>query len=270
MDSKGVPVCPACGAEVIKPLEEVMYYCPNAACPVQQHERLVHFASRGGMDIHGLGEKVAATLLNKGLVANIADIYTLTEKREKLLEVERMGEKTVDNLLEAIEKSKTQPLPRLINALGIRHVGEETAGLLAGSFGNLEKLMDSTTEELEAVYSIGPRIAESIHAFFQNQANRNIIRRLKDAGVMTGAGAQTPRAGALAGKEFVITGKLKSLSREEAEERIKTLGGTAKGDVTKKTSYLVVGTEPGSKLAKARKMGITTIGEEQLLEMIRK
>ena len=265
---KGFPVCPSCGVEVIKPREEVMYYCPNAACPVQLHERLVHFASRGGMDIHGLGEKVAAALLSQGLVRDVADIYTLKDKHLQLLEVERMGEKTVDNLLSAIEKSKAQPLPRLINALGIRHVGEETAELLAETFGSLDALAGADPEELEKVYSIGPRIAGSIRAFFQNPENWHIVNKLKDAGIAPMAGGKPPGGKALAGMEFVITGKLESMSREQAEARIKALGGTAKGDVTKKTSCLVVGAEPGSKLAKAVKLGVRQIRESELLTML--
>ncbi len=181
-----------------------------------------------------------------------------------------MGEKTVDNLLSAIEESKTQSLPRLINALGIRHVGEETADLLAKSFGSLDRLMAATPQELESVYSIGPRIAESIYAFFQNPDNRRIIRQLKEAGINPEAKMPGTEGKPLAGKEFVITGKLETMSREQAEEHIKTLGGTAKGDVTKKTTYLVVGAEPGSKLAKAAKMGVKQINEAELMEMLGK
>ncbi len=264
---KGYPACPVCGSEVKKPEDEVMYYCPNAACPVQRHERLVHFTSRGCMDIQGLGEKVAAMLLEKGLVQDISDIYYLKDKREKLLEVERMGEKTVDNLLAAIEKSQSQPLPRLVNALGIRHVGEETAELLASRFGSLNNLMTATAEELEAIESIGPRISQSIIAFFQNPENQHIIKKLREAGVAAQA-VEARGEMPLAGLEFVITGKLESMGREQAEARIRALGGAAKGDVTKKTTYLVVGAEPGSKLAKAEKLGIKQINEAELLKMM--
>ena len=271
MDSeKGCPVCPACGAEVEKPEAEVMYYCPNAACPVQRLERLIHFASRSGMDIQGLGEKVSAMLLDKGLIGDIADIYTLKERKERLLAIERMGEKTVDNLLEAIEKSKSQPLPRLLNALGIRHVGEETALLLAQSFGSLDRLMSASRDELSAVPSIGPRIAESIFNFFRNSTNVGIVGKLKSAGLDITETKKPGEAGEmpLYGKEFVITGKLETMSREQAEQRIKALGGTAKGDITKKTAFLVVGSEPGSKLGKAEKLGIPRITENELLKML--
>lgn len=264
----GHPGCPACGAEVVKPNDEVMYYCPNAACPVQSHERLVHFASRGGMDIEGLGERVASMLLERGLVLDIADIYALQDNRPALLEVERVGEKMADNLLMAIEASKAQPLPRLINALGIRHVGEETAELLASHFEGLGALAGAEQAELEAIYSIGPRIAESICAFFHNPDNRRIIERLR----LFGLDPRTPReqegGKPLAGVEFVITGRLESQGREQAEARIRALGGTAKGDVTRKTTYLVVGTDPGSKLAKADKLGIKQINESELLGML--
>jgi DNA ligase (NAD+) len=268
--SKGCPVCPACGAEVEKPEGEVMYYCPNAACPVQQLERVIHFASRGGMDIQGLGEKVSAMLLDKGLVRDIADIYTLKDRKEGLLAVERMGEKSVDNLLEAIEQSKSQPLPRLINALGIRHVGEETASLLAEKFGSLDRLISAEREELSAVPSVGPRIAESIFHFFRNGANAGIIEKLKRAGlnITTSPATVDTKQLALQGKEFVITGRLETMSREQAEQRIRLLGGAAKSAITRKTTFLVVGTEPGSKLAQAEKLGTTRITENDLLKML--
>ena len=264
------PVCPACGAEVVQFEGEVMYYCPNAACPVQSHEKLVHFASRGGMDIEGLGEKVSSALLTQGLVCDIADLYYLKDKREALLEVERMGEKTADNLLAAIDKSKSQPLPRLINALGIRHVGEETAELLASSFNSLEELMGASVADLEAIYSVGPRIAESISAFFRNPDNCHIVERLKQAGLDPQTNSQEADKGPMTGLEFVITGRLDSFSRDEAEARIKALGGVAKSDVGKKTTYLVVGAEPGSKLAKAIKLGIRQITESELLDLLNK
>jgi len=265
---KGIPVCPACGAEVTQFAGEVMYYCPNAACPAQSLERLIHFASRGGMDIEGLGEKVAAMLFERGLVGDVADIYALKDRRQALLEVERMGEKMVDNLLRAIEQSKAKPLTCLINALGIRHVGEETAELISEHFGSLDALMEAGQTELEAIYSVGPRIAESIGAFFQNPDNRRIVEKLKQAGLDPRAAPPSSEGQVLEGREFVITGRLENLSREQAEARIKALGGVAKGDVSKKTSYLVVGADPGSKLAKAVKLGIKQIDEAELLRML--
>ena len=262
------PVCPTCGAEVVKFEGEVMYYCPNASCPAQSHERLVHFASRGCMDIEGLGEKVASMLLERGFIRDIADVYSLKDHRAALLEVERMGEKTVDNLFGAIENSKSRPLHRLLCALGIRHVGEETAELLATHFESLDTLMGASPADLEAIYTIGPRIAESVDAFFRNSDNRHIVERLKQAGLDPKTIRRTTDALPLAGCEFVITGRLEGMSREQAEGRIKALGGAAKGDVSKKTTYLVVGTEPGSKLSKAVKLGIKQIGESELMDIL--
>jgi DNA ligase (NAD+) len=267
---KDLPVCPVCGTEVVKPAEEVMYYCPNSACPAQVEERLQHFVSRGTMDIRGIGEQMVALLLREGLVHDSADIYSLKDKRKKLLSVERLGEKSVDNTLDSIEKSKSRPLSRVINSLGIRHVGDETAELLAGHFDSLDALAHASEEELTVIPSIGNKIAASIVAFFKNEENLRIISKLKEAGVNSLVEISKPQVGAqpLAGQEFVITGKLEKFSRETAEELIRAQGGAAKSDVTKKTSYLVVGLEPGSKLAKARALGTKEISESELLAML--
>ncbi len=269
-EEKKYAVCPVCHTKVVKPQEEVMYYCPNFACPAQVEERVQHFVSRGAMDIRGIGEQMAALLLREGLVHDAADIYTLKDKRDDLLAIERMGEKSVDNLLSAIEKSKQRPLARVINSLGIRHVGEETAGLLAQHFESLDKLSEATEEELTDIPSIGGKIAASIAAFFKNEENRRIIEKLEQAGVNTRSEPPqtTSAALSLAGQEFVITGKLEKFSRETAEEMIRSLGGAAKSDVTKKTTYLVAGLEPGSKLARARALGVKEINESQLLAML--
>jgi DNA ligase (NAD+) len=247
-----------------------MYYCPNSACPAQVEERLQHFVSRGAMDIRGIGEQMAALLLREGLVHDAADIFYLKDKRDELLSIERLGEKSVDNILASIEKSKTRPLSRLINALGIRHVGDETADLLVQHFDSLDALARASEEELTSVPSVGNKIASSIVTFFKNADNQRIIEKLKTAGVNTRSETPQPQAGAqpLAGQEFVITGKLERFSRETVEELIRAKGGTAKSDVTKKTTYLVVGLEPGSKLAKARTLGIKQISEPELLAML--
>ena len=268
--ARDIPVCPVCGTEVVKPAEEVMYYCPNSACPAQVEERLQHFVSRGAMDIRGIGEQMAALLLREGLVHDAADVFYLKDKRDKLLEIERLGEKSVDNMLAAVEKSKSRPLSRLITALGIRHVGDETADLLVQHFDSLAALAHASEEELMSVPSIGGKIAASIVSFFKNKENQKIIEKLKEAGVNTHAEESRPQAAVqpLAGQEFVITGKLEKFSRETAEELIRAQGGTAKSDVTKKTTYLVVGLEPGSKLAKARALGIKEISESALLAML--
>mgnify|MGYP001028475322 CR=1 FL=1 len=264
------PACPVCGAEVIKPEGEVMYYCSNAACPAQDHERLQHFTSRGGMDIRGIGESQSAMLLREGLVKNIADLYDLKDKKEQLLKLERMAEKSVTNMLNAIEKSKKTPLARVIFALGIRHIGEEMAELLAKHFGSMDRLQNASREELLSIPTVGPKIADSIIAFFGQEENRRIIERLRKAGVRLEEEIVKPEELPLAGMEFVITGRLETFSRQEAEARIKALGGTAKSDVTKKTTYLVVGADPGSKLAHAQALGTKQLTEEQLLKLLGK
>jgi DNA ligase (NAD+) len=268
-NEKGQPVCPACHKEsIVKPEGEVMYYCSNASCPAQAQQRIEHFASRGAMDIEGIGEAQSVILYNNGLVKNAADLYRLKEKRAKLLELEHLGEKSVDNLLKAIENSKERPLARLIYALGIRHIGSETADILARRFRSIEALSKASRDELMTIEAIGPKIADSILAFFAQEENQKIIQGLKEAGVKM-AEAVTTKALPLDGMELVITGRLESFSRQEAEEKIKALGGTAKDNVTKKTNYLVVGADPGgTKLAKANELGTEQIDEKKLLSLL--
>lgn len=265
---KKQPSCPECKAEVFKPEGEVMYYCSNAACPAQAQQRIEHFASRGAMDIRGIGESQSAMLLREGLVKDSSDLYYLKDKKEQLLKLERMAEKNATNILEAIEKSKERPLARLIFALGIRHVGEETAEVLARELHGIDKLADASREELLSVSTIGPKIADSVIAFFKEKENRRIIERMGEAGVRLEEKAASAEELPLAGQEFVITGRLETLSRQEAEARIKALGGAAKSDVTRKTAYLVVGAEPGSKLARAQALGIKQINEQELLRLL--
>ncbi len=263
---KGRPACPVCGGEVIKPEGEVMYYCSNAACPAQAQQRIEHFASRGAMDIRGIGENISATLFNKGLVKDAADIYYL--KKEQLAELEKMGEKSATNIINSINRSKDRPLARLIYALGIKHIGEEMAGILAGNFSSIDKLAGASREELMEISAIGPKIADSVTAFFRQKENLDIIHRLKDAGVKMEETAAVPKDLPLSGKEFVITGRLEAFSRPEAEARIKELGGAAKDNVTRQTDYVVVGADPGSKLARAQEMGIKTIDEKEFSKLI--
>jgi DNA ligase (NAD+) len=268
-NNSGRPLCPECGKEsIVKPEGEVMYYCSNAACPAQAQQRIEHFASRGAMDIEGIGEAQSVILFNHGLVKNAAELYRLEEKRAELQELENMGEKSVENLLKAINASKERPLARLIFALGIRHIGGETAEILARRFRSIEPLSKASRDELMKIEAIGPKIADSILAFFCQEENKKIIQGLKEAGVRLeekGKTAEMP----LDGKEFVITGRLGSFSRQEAEEKIKALGGTAKDNVTKKTSYLVVGADPGgTKLAKANELGTPQIDEKELLRLL--
>ncbi len=266
---KGRPACPVCEAEVMKPEGEVMYYCANAACPAQAQQRIEHFVSRGAMDIRGIGESLSATLLNEGLVKDIADLYYLKNKEEQLLSLEKIAEKSVSNILNAIDQSKKRPLPRIIFGLGIRHVGGETAEILAKEFPSIGKLEKASKERLMSIPAIGPKIAESITAFFRQEENRDVIRRLKDAGVFPEETAAKPAELPLAGMEFVITGRLETFARPEAEARIKALGGSAGSNVTRKTTYVVVGTDPGSKLDRAREMGIKIINEEEFIKLLK-
>jgi len=263
--------CPVCGSEVIKPEGEAMHRCTNAACPSQALERIKHFVSRGAMDIDGVGEKLCQALFEAGLVKDAADLYYLT--REQLLGLERMADKSVSNVLNSIEKSKNRTLARVIFALGILHVGEQYAELLAEQFYSIDQLAEASEEELSDLASIGPKIAESIVAFFRQKGNKQIIKKLKKAGVRLErekVKEARPKKLPLAGLEFVLTGKLESLSRSEAEAKIKALGGKAGSDVTRKTSYVVVGADSGSKLAKAEKLEIKTLREAEFLALLDK
>jgi DNA ligase (NAD+) len=257
--------CPACGAEVIK--TEAFHRCTNAACPAQALEKLKHFVSRGAMDIDGVGEKLCTALFEQGLVKDAADLYYLT--RDQLMSMERMADKSASNVLQSIENSKNRPLSRVMFALGILHVGNETADLLASRFCSIDELAHATEEELLGIPSVGPKIVESIVAFFRQEGNRQILEKLRAAGVRLEEEAPAkPAQLLLSGKEFVLTGKLQSCSRTEAEKRIKDLGGTAASSVTKKTTFLVAGEDPGSKLDKARNLGIPLLTEEEFLKMV--
>jgi DNA ligase (NAD+) len=259
--------CKVCGAKVARPEGEVMAYCTNAACPAQAHERLKHFVSRGAMDIEGIGEKQANALLEADLIKDVGDLYSL--QKDKLIGMERMAEKSVSNLLAAIEESKNRSLLRVIFALGIRHVGAETAEILAKHFGSMDRLSRATEEELTAVPTIGPKIAESIVAFFKQESNRKVIDKLRRAGVRLEAEVTEPTELPLSGEEFVVTGKLEAFPRSEAEARIKELGGSTGSSVTKKTTFLIAGADPGSKLDRARELGIRVLNEEEFLRLLR-
>ena len=268
LNDGGQPVCPSCQKEsVTRPEGEVMYYCANAACPAQAQQRIEHFVSRGAMDIRGIGENLSAALYQEGLAHDAADLYSL--EAEQLAGREKMGEKSAANIISSINNSKERPLARVIFALGIRHVGAETAEVLAGEFDSLDGLAGTARERLTDIESVGPKIADSIIAFFAQEDNREIIRKLKEAGVKLEE-EKAPQEGLpLDGQEFVLTGRLESFSRPEAEARIRALGGAAKDNVTKKTTYVVAGAEPGSKAARAREMGIKLINEQQFLEMLK-
>jgi len=258
--------CPVCGVEVVKPEGEVMTRCTNATCPAQIYELLTHFVSRGAMDIDGIGEKLAAALLKEGLVNNVADLYSL--RQQDLIDLERMGEKSVQNLLEAIDTSKERPLARVIFALGIRHVGSETAELLAGHFGSMDKLANASIDDLLKVPTVGPKVAESTRAFFHQDANRRIIDELRRAGVRLEQERKAPSELPLAGREFVLTGRLEALPRGEAEARIRELGGSVGSSVTRKTTDVVAGAEPGSKLERARSLGTRLLSEDEFRHLL--
>ena len=262
--------CPVCDAEVIKPEGEAMHRCTNAACPAQALERIKHFVSRGAMDIEGVGERMSQALFEAGLIKDAGDLYSLKEKREQLLKMEKLADKSVTNILNSIERSKDRPLPRVIFALGILNVGEQTAELLAEHFTSIDDLARATPEKLREIPSIGPKIADSIAAFFRQKQNKRITDKLRKAGVKLEAEKAETRELPLAGLEFVITGQLEAFPRPEAEAKIKELGGKADSDVTRKTTYLVVGEDPGSKLARAQALGTKTLTESEFLELLKK
>ncbi len=259
-------LCPSCKSEVVKPEGEVMTYCTNASCPAQIYRLLAHFVSRSAMDIDGVGGKLVTALRNEELVKDVADLYSLRE--QDLINLERMGEKSVHNVLDAIEKSKERPLARVIFALGIRHVGAETAELLASHYGSMDRLASASEEDLLEVPTIGPKIAESIADFFHKKENRDIIDKLRRAGVRLEEEAKGQKERPLLGQEFVLTGRLEAFPRIEAETRIKELGGSVGSSITGKTTHLVVGIDPGSKLEKARALGTRILNEEEFRRLL--
>jgi DNA ligase (NAD+) len=259
--------CPVCGTTAVKPEGEVDRRCPNASCPAQVEERLKHFARREAMDIEGLGDALVRQLVEKGLVADFADLYHL--RLEDVVGLERMAEKSGQNLLDAIERSRTRELRRLLFGLGIRFVGERAAQLLARHFRSLEALAAASVEEIDALYEIGPVVARSVRDWFDQAPNRQLVRRLREAGVaVEEPGAAEMTANALAGKLFVLTGALEGMTRDEARAAIEARGGRITSSVSKKTSYLVVGVEPGSKYAKAQELGVPCLDEAAFRQLL--
>jgi len=256
--------CPVCDTKVVRTEGEVDYFCVNANCPAKLRETILHFASRGVMNIDGMGEALVNQLTDRGLVKNVADIYKLT--KNDLLSLERMGEKSAQNILAEIEASKKLPLERVIYGLGIRFVGERTAQFLAEHLGSMDALMNASEEELQQVNEVGPRIAQSIAEFFQEPRNRELMERLGKAG-LTFAGAKKERGTKLAGKTFVLTGTM-NLPRDQVKKAIEDAGGRVSGSVSKKTDYVIAGTDAGSKLDKAKELGISVIGEQDLDEIL--
>lgn len=258
--------CPVCGTKVVRTEGEVDYRCVNANCPAKLLGTILHFASRGVMNIDGMGEALVNQLIDRGLVKNVADIYDLT--KEKLLGLERFADKSAQNILDEIERSKKLPLDRVIYGLGIRFVGERTAQFLAEHFGSMEALGDASVEELQEVNEVGPRIAESIAEFFSIAANRKLVERLREAG-LTLSGQKKERGTKLAGKTFVLTGTLAHFTRDEAKKMIEDAGGKVTGSVSKKTDYVIAGADAGSKLDKAKDLGVNVIDESEMEKLLR-
>ncbi len=259
--------CPICHSKTFKPEGEVISRCSNPSCPARLRESILHFASRRAMDIEGLGEALVDHLLNKGLVRQIPDVYRL--RQDDLVKLERMGTKSAQNLLDQIEGSKQRDVSALIFALGIRHVGERTALDLAEHFGDLAALSRASNDDLMRIPEVGPKVAESIVFFFQQPENKELLGALKEAG-LNFSGLKKPKAeGPLRGKVFVFTGGLNSFSREEAGRLVEQLGGMVQADVTKKTTHVVAGETPGSKLAKAQKLGLVILSETDFLKLIK-
>ncbi|MFN3974612.1 MAG: NAD-dependent DNA ligase LigA [Dehalococcoidia bacterium] len=259
--------CPVCGARVVRPPGEAFAFCTNASCPAQFLERLIHFAK--AMEIDGLGEQWCRALVKAGLVQDVADLYRIT--KDDLLKLERMGDKLAGNILGSIAKSKNRPLSQLLVALGVYHVGSVTAQQIAAKFRSMERLLAASVDDLLAIQGIGPETAQSVVAFLQEERNRRLIAKLREAGVHMEEGEPTLVSAhlPLAGKMFCFTGTLASMSRPQAEAKVKTLGGIPTDTVTRKTTYLVVGADPGeTKMAQARKFGTTLLTEEQFLALI--
>ena len=256
--------CPICDTKVVRTEGEVDYRCVNANCPAKLLGTILHFASRGVMNIDGMGDALVTQLTEGGLVKNVADIYKLT--KADLLSLERMGDKSAQNILDEIENSKKLPLERVIYGLGIRMVGERTAQFLAEHFGSMEALEQAGVEELQNVDEVGPRIADSIVEFFSVPANRKLVERLREAG-LTLKGKKKERGTKLAGKTFVLTGTLVKHTRDEAKKMIEDAGGKVTGSVSKKTDYVVAGTDAGSKLDKAKELGVAVIDENEMVRL---
>ena len=257
--------CPECGGHVVRVEGEADHRCINANCPAKLRETILHFASRGVMNIEGMGDALVNQLTDRGLVKSVADIYKLT--KDDLLGLERMGDKSAQNVLNEIQASRKLPLERVIYGLGIRFVGERTAEFLAQHFGSLDALMQAGVEELQEVNEVGPRVGQSIYDFFQEPKNRELVKRLREAG-LTFTGKKRERGTKLAGKTFVLTGTLANHSRDEAKKMIEDAGGKVTSSVSKKTDYVVAGADPGSKLDKARELEVNVIGEEEMLRLV--
>lgn len=259
--------CPVCGGKVVREEDEAASRCINTNCSARLKESILHFASRGVMNIDGLGDALVDQLVERGMVASVADIYELTP--DKLADLGRMGAKSAANVVRNIEKSKRNPLPRVLAALGIRFVGERTAVFLAEQFGSLDAIAGVGIEELQKAEEVGPKVAASIFQFFREPRNQTLVERLRKAGLQFIYESTRPRSGPLDGLTFVLTGTLPTLSREDAERLIGISGGKVSGSVSRKTSFVLAGADPGSKLTKARVLGIPVIDEARFLDMVK-
>lgn len=263
--------CPVCGSVLFKPGNEVAVYCENSECPAQLKGRIIHFAARGAMDIEGLGESIVNQFVDMKLLKSYADIYELKKHREELINKERFGEKSVDNLLSAIENSKSQPFHKVLFAIGIRYVGAGAAQKITSHFGSIDKLISASEEEIENIYEIGPSISNSVTKFFRDKNNFSLIERLRNYGLQIASSASEKiEKSELVDKSFVLTGTLSSMSRDEAKSKIESLGGKVTSGVSSKTDYVVVGENPGSKFDKAKQLGVRILDEDEFLKIIKK
>jgi DNA ligase (NAD+) len=258
--------CPVCGGEVAREPGEAASRCINTNCPARLRESILHFASRGVMDIDGIGDALVDQLVSAKLVSGVADIYRL--KADQLLELERMGKKSAEKILANIDASRKKPLARVLNGLGIPFVGERTAQILADYFGGIDAIAEAGMETLQQAEEVGPKVAHSIHEFFHEERNRKLIDELRGQGLQFTQEIRRKKVGPLEGKTFVLTGTLPNLSREDAKEKIEAAGGKVTGSVSKKTDYVVAGEDAGSKLDKARTLGVPVLDEQQLVEML--
>ncbi len=263
------PNCPVCNSKLIRIETEANYYCINYLCPAQVQGRIEHFVSRNAMDIEGLGYSIIEKFISLGLLKDISDVYKLKKHEKELKQLEGFGEKSIDNIMRAIEESKQKPFDKVLFAIGIRHVGERTAKLLAKHFHDIESLQNASKEDIENVKEIGPKIAESVYDFFYKSSNRDLVNKLKKEGLKFSSESQKPGTNKLEGLTFVLTGTLENYPREKAKEIIENLGGKVSSSVSKLTNYVLAGSEAGSKLDKAKTLGVKVIDEKEFEKIIR-
>jgi DNA ligase (NAD+) len=258
--------CPVCNSPVVRLPGESAHRCSNPNCPAQIKESIQHFASKGAMDIEGLGEKMVDQLVEKGLIRDYGDLYYLS--KDTVISLERLAEKSTNNLIQALENSKRTQLNRFIYALGIRHVGEHLSNLLSGHFGSLKALMEVSEDELTAIREVGPQVAHSIRTFFDNPRNKEVVEKILEAGVEIEEKKPSENR-PLASKTFVLTGRLEGMTRVQAKERIEALGGRTTSQISSKVDFLVAGEDPGSKLDKARELKVSVLTEKKFMQMLK-